>query len=462
MGERYDLCVIGAGTAGFSAAGVARAHNRSVLLVSGHGELGGTCIRRGCMPAKTLLSSTERLGTVAKSDQLGLRVEAERLDLRAVVARKRELVDYFAEDRVHEIESYPLARGRARFVSPQAIEVDGRYVEATSFVIATGSHVVRPDVGGFAAGDFMTSDDALEMTHVPASLAVLGGGPVGCEFAQYFARLGTRVTLLQAEATLLRKEDADVGEAIARALVADGVDVRVGTTLDSVARGSDGDRSRTIVHTDRAGTHTLHVAAIMLASNRVPNIGSLQLDVAGVAHDLGGVRVDAALRTSNPHIFAAGDVIGRRYLVHVAEYAGRLAARNALDGRDEPADFDRFEAHAVYTQPQVAIAGLTEDACRERGLNVRVRRHPFADIGKAVVSDMATGFVKMLADGSGRIRGVAIVGEDAIDLIGEAIAFIDRGATTREVAEMPHLHPTMGEIFARVAEEFEAAPAPVG
>lgn len=192
MGERYDLCVIGAGTAGFSAAGVARAHNRSVLLVSGHGELGGTCIRRGCMPAKTLLSSTERLGTVAKSDQLGLRVEAERLDLRAVVARKRELVDYFAEDRVHEIESYPLARGRARFVSPQAIEVDGRYVEATSFVIATGSHVVRPDVGGFAAGDFMTSDDALEMTHVPASLAVLGGGPVGCEFAQYFARLGTR------------------------------------------------------------------------------------------------------------------------------------------------------------------------------------------------------------------------------------------------------------------------------
>ncbi len=448
MDERYDLCVIGAGTAGFTAAQIARERNARVLLVSGPGELGGTCIRRGCMPAKTLLSSTERLGDVAAAERLGVRVAAERVDLRAVVARKRELVNYFAADRQHELERYPLARGSARFVAPDAIDVDGRRVTAGAFVVATGSQITAPNVPGLVAGTFITSDEALEMTHVPARLTVVGGGPVGCEFAQYFARLGARVTLVQAEATLLRKEDDDVGEAVALALANDGVDVRSGTELIAV-------RPHAVVVRDARGTHEIATDTLMLASHRRPNVDALALDVAGVAFDANGIAVDAALRTSNPHIFAAGDVLGRRYLVHVAAYAGRIAARNALDGGNAVADFDRFEAHGVYTQPQVAVAGLTERTCRERGMSIRVRHHPFADVGKALVSHAASGFVKMIATEDGPIVGVSIVGDEAIDLIGEAIALIDRGATTRDVTEMPHLHPTMGEIFARVAEDFD-------
>ncbi len=448
MNERYDLCVIGAGTAGFAAAQVAREQGARILLVSGPGELGGTCIRRGCMPAKTLLSTTERLGDVTSADRLGVRVDAERVDLRAVVARKRELVDYFAADRLHELERYPLARGSARFLASDAIEVDGRRVSAGAFVVATGSRIVAPEIPGLATGTFITSDDALETTHVPARLTVIGGGPVGCEFAQYFARLGARVTLVQAEATLLRKEDADVGNAIARALANDGVDVRVGTEIIAA-------RPHAVVVRDVHGTHEIATDTILLASHRRPNVAALALDVAGVAFDEGGIAVDAALRTSNPHIFAAGDVLGRRCLVHVAEYAGRIAARNALGSGNAVADFDRFEAHGVYTQPQVAVAGLTERACRERGLPIRTRHHPFTDVGKALVSNTARGFVKMIATADGRIVGVTVVGDEAIDLIGEAIALIDRGATTRDVTEMPHLHPTMGEIFARVAEDFD-------
>ena len=450
--DQYELCVVGAGTAGFAAAESARALGRSVLLVAEAGDLGGTCILRGCMPAKTLLSSTERLGDVADAAELGVRAPQPTVDLPAIVRRKRELVDYFAEDRVHDLAAYPLVRGRARFVAPDTIDVDGRRIAAERFVVATGSTIVAPDIPGLADCGTFTSDGALEMTRAPRSLAVLGAGPVGCEFAQYFARLGARVTLVQAEDRVLRNEDADVSGAVRDALEADGVEVLTGAR---VVRATPAGASSTLEF-ERAGERLeRRVERIMLADGRRPNVATLDLDAAGIARTPnGGIAVDAWLRTTNAAVFAAGDVLGRRCLVHVAAYAGKLAARNAFAADPQPADFDRFESHAVYTQPQLAVAGLTERTCEERGIAVRVRRHPFRDVGKALVSDEATGFVKMLATADDRVVGVAIVADDAIDLIGEGIALIDRGATAREIAEMPHLHPTMGEIYARVAEDF--------
>jgi pyruvate/2-oxoglutarate dehydrogenase complex dihydrolipoamide dehydrogenase (E3) component len=453
MDEHYDLCVIGAGTAGFAAAELARREGRSVLIVSRPGDLGGTCIRRGCMPAKTLFAASERLGEIESADDLGVRAPAPRADLPAIIARKRELVEYFAEDRVTELERYPLARGWARFVAPDAIEIDGRRIEAERFIIATGSHIVAPPLAGLADAGYLTSDDALELTRIPPSIAVLGGGPVGCEFAQYFARLGARVTLLQAEPVLLRQEDDDVGRALEAALAAEGIDVRTGCVVQRCAREG---RERLLTLSGADGTSELRVAAIVLASNRVPNVDRLALDAAAVAHSANGVAVDAYLATTNPRIYAAGDALGRRFLVHVAEYAGRLAAHNAFASEPCAADFDRWEAHAVYTQPQVAVAGLTERDCRARGIPVRVRRHPFRDVGKAVVAGEPEGFVKMIVAGDGTILGIALVGDGASELIGEGIALIEHRATARSVAGMPHLHPTMSEIYARVAEDFDA------
>jgi pyruvate/2-oxoglutarate dehydrogenase complex dihydrolipoamide dehydrogenase (E3) component len=458
MDEHYDLCVIGAGTAGFAAAERARRDGRSVLIASGPGDLGGTCIRRGCMPAKTLFAASERLGDVASADELGVRAPAPRADVPAIIARKRELIEYFAEDRVAELETYPLARGWARFVARDAIEVGGRRIAAGRFVIATGSVVVSPPIEGLAEAGYLTSDDALELTRVPASLAILGGGPVGCEFAQYFARLGARVTLLQGEPTLLRQEDEDVGRALEAALAHEGVDVRTGCTLRRCAR--DG-AERVLTLRDSGGEHQLRVAALLLASNRVPNVAGLALDAAGVARSARGIAVDAYLATANPNVYAAGDVLGRRCLVHVAEYAGRLAAYNAFAREPRAVDFERFEAHAVYTQPQVAVAGLTERDCRARGIDVRVRHHPFRDVGKAVVAGEPEGFVKMIVARDGTILGIALVGDGASELIGEGIALLESRATTQTVAEMPHLHPTMSEIFARVAEDFEVEARPI-
>ncbi len=455
MEEHYELCVIGAGTAGFAAAEAAHELGRRTIVVSGPGELGGLCILRGCMPAKTLLSSTQRLGTIEGAADLGIESERVAVDIPKIVARKRELVDYFAEDRIVALERYPLVRGCARFTGAGSIDVEGRRIAADRFVIATGSHIVAPAIAGLHEAGYITSDGALELTKLPPSIALIGGGPVGCEFSQYFARLGSSVVLLQSEEELLRYEDPDIGAATRDALERDGVSVICGARITAIVTSG---AERRLTYEAAGETHEVTVTQVMLATGRVPNVGGLDLSAAGIETNArGGVAVDANLRTTNPAVYAAGDVLGRRCLVHVAEYAGRLAGRNAFASQPAAADFDRFEAHAVYTQPQVAVAGLTERELAARGTAVRVRRHPFRDLGKALVSNEAEGFVKMLVDGEDRLCGVAVFSDDAIDLIGEAIALIDRGATAREVAEMPHLHPTMGEIFGRVAEDFARA-----
>jgi pyruvate/2-oxoglutarate dehydrogenase complex dihydrolipoamide dehydrogenase (E3) component len=452
-GERHELCVIGAGTAGFAAAEAARAAGRDVVIVCGDDELGGTCIRRGCMPAKAVLVASQIEGTVEKARELGVQTGRAHVDLAALVGRKRALVDYFAEDRVHELEAYPLVRGDARFVARDAVVVDGRRIVADGFSVAPGARDVLPPIDGIAGVPTTTSAGVLEITQVPETLVVVGGGPIGCAFAQYFARLGSHVTILQNAPELLRNEDPDVGGAIRAALERDGIEV----ILDARVRGAarDGTTTRLAVATPE-GPRDVRCDLVFLATNRRPAVDRLDLAAAGIEGDRErGIVVDETLRSvSNARVYAAGDVLGRRALVHTAEYGGRLAAGNAFAAQPVSADWDRWEAHALYTDPQMAIVGLTERACRERGIDVAVATLPASDVGKAIVSGEAEGFVKMLARrDDGRVAGVAIVTAEAIDLAGEAIAAIAGGATAREVAEMPHLHPTMSELLARVAEK---------
>jgi pyruvate/2-oxoglutarate dehydrogenase complex dihydrolipoamide dehydrogenase (E3) component len=451
VSERRELCVIGAGTAGFAAAEAARAQGRDVVLVAGAEELGGTCILRGCMPAKAMLAATQLEGEVEKAHQVGVETSAVHVDLPAIVRRKRALVDYFAEDRVHELENYPLVRGDAHFIAGDTIEVAGRRIVAERFVIATGAAVTLPPIPGLDSVATVTSTGVMEMTHAPKRVAIVGGGPIGCAFAQFFARLGTNVTLLQDAPELLRADDPDVGRTVREALARDGVTVLLDAEVRAAAR--DGDAALLDVYTP-AGSHGVHCEVVVIATNRRPRVAALDLAAANIDGDEAhGISVDATLRSiTNPRAYAAGDVLGRRALVHSAVYAGRLAATNAFAAQPVEAQWDRWESHALYTQPQVAIAGLTERTCRERGLDVRVATLPAGEVGKALVSEQTDGFVKMIALGDGRVVGITLVLDDAIDLVGEAIALIDRGATAREIAEMPHLHPTMSELIARAAE----------
>lgn len=451
--ERRELCVIGAGTAGFSAAEAARAAGRDVLLVTGDEELGGTCILRGCMPAKAVLAAAQVEGEVAKAHDVGIETEPIHVDLPAIVRRKRALVDYFAADRVLELEEYPLVRGGARFVAPDAIVVGKRRIVAERFVIATGAAVELPPVDGLADVPTITSTGVLELTGLPRRIAVLGGGPIGCAFAQYFARLGSRVTLFQDAPELLRNEDPDAGAAVRASLERDGVTV----VCDADVRSARRDGAATVLIADTPqGAHGARCDLVLVATNRRPAVGALDLAAAGIEGDRArGIVVDDTLRSvSNPRVYAAGDVLGRRCLVHSAAYAGRLAASNAFSASPERVQWERWEAHALYTAPQLAVAGLTERQCRAHGIAYDAATLPASEVGKALVSDEAEGFVKMLSRrGDGRVVGITLVTDDAIDLAGEAIALVDRGATAREIAEMPHLHPTMSELLARVAEQ---------
>ena len=453
MTERldYDLCIVGAGSAGYAAAVMARSDGRSVVLVDGPGPLAGLCILRGCMPSKTLLRSAEVAALVRRSADFGIVAGAPRTDFARVMERKRRIIKGFADYRIEGIETFPLKRGAGKFTGPSTLDVDGRVIKAERFIVATGSEIRVPAIPGLRDAGYVTSDDVLELDELPKSVVVLGGGPTACELAQYLARLGVSTTLVQRSPTLLSFEDADVGLALARALERDGIRLYTGTNLLRVERTPEGKT----VHFEHGGASVSATAReVFVALGRDPRVDGLGLETAGVDFSDRGVKVDAYLQTANPNVYAAGDVLHEsRQLVHVAVYEGALAACNAFAATAKRADYSLQNSRAVFTEPQVAIAGRTERECRAAGIEYAVATYPFDDHGKAIATDRTEGFIKMLAASDGTILGVAIVGAEASDLIHESIALIHFRANVRDVMEMPHLHPTLAEIITYPAEE---------
>jgi pyruvate/2-oxoglutarate dehydrogenase complex dihydrolipoamide dehydrogenase (E3) component len=450
-GYDYDFCVIGAGSAGYAAATIARALGKRVVIAESTAPLAGLCILRGCMPSKTLLRSAEIAHLVADAPQFGIEPGGVRVDVPAVMARKRRIIKEFADYRTLDIDNFPLLRGTVAFTGPDSLMVGRTAVRAQKYLVATGSVINVPEIQGLSDAGYVTSDDVLEWDSLPGSVVVLGGGLVACELAQYLARLGVKVTMLQRSLSLLSGEDPDVGFALLRALVEEGLEIRTGVTLVRVSK----EHGRKRVHFESDGmAGTAEGDEIFVALGRRANVEGLELAAAGVEFDRRGIHVDASLRTSNPDVYAAGDVIkDSTQLVHVAVNEGQTAARNALTGEHRSIDYALQGARAVFTDPQVAIAGLTERECKQRAIPYSVARFPFDDLGKAIAIGATKGFVKMLAAPDGAILGVAIVGADASDFIHESIALLYFKANVRDVMAMPHLHPTLAEILTYPAEE---------
>jgi pyruvate/2-oxoglutarate dehydrogenase complex dihydrolipoamide dehydrogenase (E3) component len=455
VNHQFDLVVVGAGSGGFAAARTARELGASVAVVD-RGPLGGLCILRGCMPSKTLIATGDAAYEIRHSGDLGVHASAPTIDFPAVMARKREVIQGFTDYRVAGIETFPLFSGEAVFESPHNVRVGDDVLEGKNFVIATGSVIAPPVFPGLEEVGYIESDEALELETPPESMIVLGGGYVGSELTQFYARIGVKSTILIRSGHLLTDEDGDIGEALTEYFREEGIAVETNAHVTRVSRNDAGLK---VVHYLHDGVEK-SVAAheIFYALGRLPNVNGINLEAAGVTyHAMTGIEVDDTMRTSQSHIFAVGDVTGRFALVHIAIQQGELAARNAINTASEHVDYSLSKTHTVFSDPQVAIAGETEKELIAAGIPYLVASAPFNDHGKAISIAKTKGFVKMMAAPSdGRILGAAIIGANGSDLIHEMIVALYYRSTVFDFVKIPHLHPTMAEIWTYPAEELVA------
>lgn len=453
--EEFDLVVIGAGSAGFAAARIAAADLGAKVALVDKGPLGGLCILAGCMPSKALIQSSNVAHLVAHAAEFGIVGAGGKPDFPAIMARKDRLIESFADDRAERIETLPnteLVEGTARFLDRKVLLVGDRKLAAPKFVLALGSTPIIPPIPGLRETGYLLSDQVLALERRPESLVVIGGGFIALELGQFFARLGTHVTLLEAAGRLIAREDADVAEVITDRLRREGMELFTGIKNLVVER--QGHQKIARFELPNGEIRTVQAAELAVATGREPNIRGLDLEKAGVRMEGRRMVLDRCMRTTNPDIYAAGDVTGGSYLVHVAIADGELAARNALTGCSPTPAPEHLFLSAAFTEPNIARVGLSEMEARQLGREVLVGRYRFSDHGKAAILAETDGFVKMLADPrTGEIVGTTIVGPNGAELIHEMACAITFRATVEQFLRVPHVHPTLAEILTYPAEE---------
>ena len=448
----YNVIVLGGGTAGLVTAAAVAGLGGRVALVE-RDRMGGDCLNTGCVPSKALISSARLADRIRRAGEWGIEAGPPRVELARVLARVRERRARIApKDSKARFEALgvEVIEGSARFVSPREVEAAGRRLKAVSFVIATGSRPLVPAIPGLDDGPFLTNENVFELDSRPERLLVLGGGPIGCELGQAFARLGSSVTILQRAAQLLEREDEDVAACLRERLESEGVVIRTSAPVGRVERAAGGLRIRL----ETASSAAVEGDAVLVAAGRVPNVEGLDLETAGVAFTKKGITVDSSMRTSQKHIFAAGDVVGGLAFTHAADAHARTIARNIL----LPAFPAKFDVTAIpwctFTDPEVARVGLSERDARARGIAIDVFAERIEEVDRAVVEGEEAGFAKVLtAKGTDRILGAAIVAERAGDLIAELVLALKAGVGLAKISGTVHSYPTSGEIVRKLADK---------
>ena len=470
----FDVAVIGGGSGGYAAARTAAGAGLKTVVIEGGEEVGGLCILRGCMPTKALLYAAEVKHLAEHAETWGVRAGKVGFDFTKVMARKNAQIKDFADYRVQQLNAgkFKFIRANARFVDAHTVELSwerrrpagvfpekqlpaGRQrsqkLTAKHFVIATGSVVASPPLPQLNDIGYITSDDALALKRLPKSLIVLGGGAIACEFAQFFTRFGVKVTLIQRSGHVLKEFDADAGMEIEKVFRREGIRIFTGTKLLDTKRGG---KLKTISFEQNGKKISVAAEEILFALGRVPNTSSLGLENAGVKTENGRIITNGRMRTSAPHIYAAGDCTGPHEIVHIAIQQGETAVHNIVKPKSLRRMDYRLLISVVFTEPQVAFVGLTEKEATARGIKFLAASYPFNDHGKSLIMEAKDGFVKLLADPkSGEILGGSCVGPLGGELIHEIVAAMAKRMTVHELTAMPHYHPTLAEIWTYPAEE---------
>ena len=452
--QDFDIAVVGGGSAGFAAARAAASAGLRTALIEGAAEVGGLCILRGCMPTKRLLYAAEVLHHARQASQWGLRVPEAKFDFAQVMARKDALIKEFAADRRRGLSEggFQFIPARARFLDAHTLELrSGARLTAGAFIIATGSTAAPCPVPSLEKLGYLTSDGALTLARLPESLVVLGGGPLGTEFAQFFARFDVKVTLVQRDEHLLNHFDADAGAVLEEVFRQEGLEVFTAARLLEAQRQGN---LKEVLFEHRGRQTRIAAEEILFALGRVPNLAALGLESAGIKTEAGRILTDRYLETSVPHIYAAGDCVGSREVVHRAIQQAEVAVHNIAHPHQRRAMNDRLFVQVVFTEPQVASVGLTEQAAQHSGIPYLAASAPFTNSGKAIVMEATAGFVKLLAEPSrGEILGACCVGPLGGELIHEIVAAMQGRLTVRELADLPHYHPTLASLWTYPAVE---------
>ena len=448
--KTYDLVVLGGGTAGSQAARIARDAGASVVMFN-DGELGGLCILRGCMPTKTMLHAAHLAHEAEHPVTPGVRSTGLDVDFQAIMANKDAKVERFKQAKIASINGggYEVIDARARFIGPDLVSAGGETYRFTAgAIIATGSVTWLPPIPGLEDVPFLTSDEVMRLTEQPASLAVVGSGATGSELAQFFARIGTEVHLLT-RSPVGSKIDIDIAGELERVFVDEPMlELHTGvlpTRFEAVDGG---------VRAELADGGVLEVEGLLVATGRVPDVAGLGLEEAGVELRNGRLVTGPDLRTTNPRILAAGDATGSELLLHVANWEGAVAARNALDPAAEHEVEQRLVMEVIFLDPPLAWLGLSEAAARDRGHEVVTSLVRFSETGRAITMDARHGVSKLVADArTGEILGAQVLGPRADDIIHIVSSIAYYHGTAADMLEMPWYHPTLSEVLLSQARE---------
>lgn len=446
-GKRPDLAVIGAGSAGFAAAIRAAELGARVALI-GHGTIGGTCVNIGCVPSKTLIRAVEGLHHARVASRFaGIEGGGHLADWRALIAQKDELIAGLRQAKYADLlpayKTIAYVDGPARLTA-EGVAVNGELYKPGKIIVTTGASPTAPAIPGIAEVPYLTSTAALELEALPASLLVIGGGAVGCELGQMFARAGVRVTIV-CRSRLLPHGEPEISAALAGYLGEEGIDVRCGIAYEAIRPAETG--AALTVRDSDGRVAVIEAEKVLVATGRRPNTYGLDLEQVGVALTRnGGIQIDHHLRTTRAGVYAAGDVTGRNMFVYMAAYGAKLAAENALNG-----DTRRYDASAMpevtFTDPQAATVGVTEAGARAQGIDVQTSTLPLDQVPRALAARDTRGIIKLVAEReSGRLLGAHILAPEGGDSIQTAALAIRSGLTVSNLAEaiFPYLTTVEG------------------
>lgn len=455
----FDLIVIGGGAAGLTAAGIGANLGAKTLMVERE-KLGGDCTWVGCVPSKTLLKAAKVAHHIRHAGRFGLTDQALEVDFSKVMEHVRDTRQVVYEDAdqpsIYEAMGVEVRFGKAKLAGTHRIEIESEdgteWVRGRYIIIAAGGRAAPPPIDGLDDIDYLTNETIFELTERPGHLAVIGGGPVGTEMAQAMRRLGANVTVIERGDRILKKDDEQLARMLQEVLEDEGVAYLFGSDVRKVSQNGKIE----IVVKQGDERRTVEADALLVATGRTPNLEGLNLEAAGIEYTKEGITVDDRCRTSQSHIYAAGDVTGRYQFTHMSEHMAKVAATNAILKLPSKIDTEHVP-WVTYTEPELAHVGATEEQLKKEGERYQVYRFPYSKIDRAITESETTGMIKVYAKKwTGKILGASILGAGAGDLICEYAVAMKGGVTLREIAGTIHPYPTLALGARRAADQWYA------